>query len=680
MKNIWPIVALVWVANACWADTGSMRADLKVARNAVQPHVVSILVVREDFVSSEASLLVTSGSGTVISAAGHIATNAHVTENGKRFKVVMNDKREFKARLVGEDPVSDLAVLKIDSDAGAPFAFATFADTADLEPGDTVLAMGAPWGMTDSVSAGIVNNANRLLVTLFEDEADYEQAIGRGDQFTGRYYAWVQHDAPISPGNSGGPLVDIRGRIVGINTRGSGSNGGDMAFAIPASIAKQVVAALIADGRVNRADFGFNVRSLRNTPFSTGAVVSSVGRGSLAEKAGLVAGDRILAVNGLPTTLKQPEDVPNFRRELAERPVGSSLRLRVQHAAVVREIEVRSTLEEVARVKEIEVASLGLSVIDLTASMARNRFLEAKAAVGVVGVRAGGPAASAQPPVQVGDLLESINAQPLKQAAQLAERAPPVLELNDSLTHVLALSRRGNKMLSVITPAPKRLIPEQPPELSKAWAGWESQPIPAALAARLKLHAGGGFRVTRVYADSPAAKAAIKVGDLIIETNGVAVNPSGLIETVALDQRVRNASLQEPFLVALERDGRKLERALDLRLQPVQIADAERTWIDSLSLVAREMTFYDRVERNLGPSQAGVLIDRVENGGFGGLAHLRSGDLLVRLNATELRSVEGFAAALDALRTDREASLSFLVMRGAETRLLFVDSPWSEKG
>jgi S1-C subfamily serine protease len=309
--------------------------------------------------------------------------------------------------------------------------------------------------------------------------------------------------------------------------------------------------------------------------------------------------------------------------------------------------------------------------------MARNRFLEAKPGVSVVGVRAGGPAATAQPPIVAGDLIESIEGQPITQAKQLVEKAPPVAELNDQLTYVLAVSRRGKKLLSVITPAPKRLIPEQPPELTKAWAGWEVQPIPAALATRLKLSANGGFRVTRVYADSPAAKAGVAVGDLITATNGIAVSPSGLLETVALDQRVRNASLKEPFQVQLLRANEKRSIEMMLTEQPIDTERAERTWVNTLSMVVRDLTFYDRVDRNLAEQQRGVLVERIENGGFAGLAHLRSGDLLVRVNDAEIGSVDDLGAQLTRLEQSAAPKLSFLVLRGADTRLLFVDSPWA---
>ena len=237
---------------ASWAglDAEVVQVYETQGRDRVLPVVVSILTVREDHQQGEPVLSVSSGSGTVVTPQGHIATNAHVTQNGKSFRVVFADGRELPARLVGTDTLSDLAVLQAQPPAPETFAHAEFADTLDLQPGDTVLAMGAPWGLSNSMSAGVVNNPRRLLVSLFDDEADYEDRLG-ADEPTGRYYAWIQHDAAIAPGNSGGPLVDLSGRIVGVNTRGM-IFGGDLAFAIPGPDARDVVRALrrVAEWRV----------------------------------------------------------------------------------------------------------------------------------------------------------------------------------------------------------------------------------------------------------------------------------------------------------------------------------------------------------------------------------------------------------------------------------------------
>jgi len=449
-------------------NDGGFQASLASARDAVLPHVVSILVVREDFSQSEAKLSLSGGSGTIIDPRGYVLTNAHVTENGRRFRVVLNDGREFRASLRGDDPISDLAVLKIEpASASAPlgsFGFARFAQRVTLLPGDTVLAMGAPWGMRDSVSAGVVNNPRRLMVSLFEDEADYEQSLGK-DQATARYYAWIQHDASINPGNSGGPLVDMTGQIVGINTRGS-MFGGDMAFSIPAPVAATVAQAIIKDGFVRRSDFGFSVRSIRGTGFDRGALVNTVDRDSHAERAGLLAGDRIVAMDGEEVTLREPESIPDFRRKLSERPAGDPLKLTVARASKELELAFTSVLQDELKVPEREIAALGLSVSSLTEPMARARYLKSRRGALIAGVRPGGPASTAQPALLAGDLLMRLDNQEINSADALSKMSLRT-ESADWLS--VELDRRGERMLALIKPAAKFVVPEQQSELSKAW-------------------------------------------------------------------------------------------------------------------------------------------------------------------------------------------------------------------
>jgi S1-C subfamily serine protease len=655
-------------------------ASMAIARDAVLPHVVSILVVRQDFSGGEARLSLSGGTGTIVSASGHIATNAHVTENGQRFRVVLNDQREFPAKLIGTDAVSDLAVLKIVAPADTTFGYASFAtNVQDLKPGETVLAMGAPWGMRDSVSAGVINNVNRLMVSLFEDEADYEQSLNES-QATARYYAWIQHDASISPGNSGGPLVDLRGRIVGVNTRGS-VFGGDMAFSIPAPVAKNVVDTLIAKGKVTRSDFGFGVRSLRGTGLTSGALIADVDRGSAAEKAGLKPGDRLLTLDNVSVNLNEPEEIPSFRRGLTERTVGALVALEVERAGKTMALKIASVEQNDAKPREVEVAHFGISVSEVTTNVARARYLETTDGVLVQGLRTGGPAATAQPSILAGDRITHVNGTPIKLLSDFLRLSGNPLEGAETGAPVtLTLDRRGQNLLALLTPAPKRLIPPVNPELDKSWAGWEVQPVPVTLATELKLPEGG-FRVTRIYPSGPALAAGVKVGDLITAT-GVnpanPVKPSGLKETSALDLRVRNAERNAPFAVTIMRGTTKMAVNLTLTEEPKPAEKTERRWNERLSVTLRAITFYDRIERQLKDSQRGVILERVENGGYGGLAHLREGDLLVRVGQNAVEDLSGFERALVAAERSGADKLSFLVMRGSETRLLFVDAPWRE--
>ncbi len=647
-------------------------ARIAAARDRVLPVVVSILVVREDFQQGEAVLSVSSGSGTVVTPQGHIATNAHVTQNGRSFRVVFADGRELPARLVGTDTLSDLAVLQAQPPAPETFAHAEFADELDLRPGDTVLAMGAPWGLSNSMSAGVVNNPRRLLVSLFDDEADYEDRLG-ADEPTGRYYAWIQHDAAIAPGNSGGPLVDLRGRIVGVNTRGM-IFGGDLAFAIPGPDARDVVRTLVARGAVARTHLGFRLRSLKGTGETEGVLVNAVERGSVAEQAGLAAGDRILALDGQRIDAPQPVDVPALQRRIAELPAGATVRLDIVRDGRRQSLSLQAQAQPRDRGAERAFAPFGLSLSELTPAMGRRRNLEDPRGLLVTGIRPGGPAAIARPALAQGDVIRRVDGKPVADLAALdaAAGTPP----SGDADHVVEFHRDGELRLALLTPVHGDRVRTPLPELPKAWAGVEVQPVPRALASEFGL-AEPGFRITRVYPGSPLGAAGARVGDLLVSLDGEALRAANESASDGFHQRVRDLAIGATARFEALRDGQPRRFEATLVEAPAGTASLRTLGLTRLRAQLRELGFYDRAARRLPASQSGVLVDGVEAGGPAGLAHLQGGDLVIRLGDRPVRDLAGLSAALDAaLATGNGRVIPVQVIRGAETRILYLERYW----
>jgi len=230
------------------------------------------------------------GSGVIVSADGYILTNAHVVKDMDEIKVTLPDKRAFKAKLIGADPETDIAVVKIEA---KNLPTATLGNSDNLHVGEIVLAIGNPFGLNSTVTSGIVSARGRTNVGII----DYED--------------FLQTDAAINPGNSGGPLVNIRGEVVGIATAIATRTGGYMGvgFAIPSNSAKLVMDELIKSGKVTRGLLGVNIQDLDESlaksfgkPDTNGALVSQVTKGSPAEKAGVKNGDIIVAFNGHPVT------------------------------------------------------------------------------------------------------------------------------------------------------------------------------------------------------------------------------------------------------------------------------------------------------------------------------------------------------------------------------------------
>ncbi|MBV8132490.1 MAG: Do family serine endopeptidase [Alphaproteobacteria bacterium] len=229
------------------------------------------------------------GSGVIVDAAqGYVLTNSHVTENGNSIEVTTKDNRQFRARLIGRDPETDIAVLQI---SGSNLTAVPMGDSDRLQVGDFVLAVGNPFGLGQTVTSGIVS------------------ALGRTGLGIEGYEDFIQTDASINPGNSGGPLVDLQGRIVGINTAIVAPSGGNVGigFAVPINIARQVMDQLISGGEIKRGRIGVAIQDLTpdiaqalGTTHTQGAVIARVEPGSAAERAGLRTNDLVIAVNGVP--------------------------------------------------------------------------------------------------------------------------------------------------------------------------------------------------------------------------------------------------------------------------------------------------------------------------------------------------------------------------------------------
>jgi serine protease Do len=267
------------------------------------------------------------GSGFFISPDGYIVTNNHVVENAAKVTVRTADDRSLSARVVGRDPATDLAVLKVD---GASFPYVSFEDRAKPRVGDWVVAVGNPFNLGGTATAGIVS------------------ALSRRNVSGSSYVDYMQIDAPINRGNSGGPSFDLNGRVVGVNTAIFSPSGGSVGigFDIPADVAAQVAHQLIADGKVTRGYIGAAVQDVTpeiadslGVPANHGALVAEVTAGGPSARAGLQSGDIVEAVNGHPVT-----SAGDLTRVVGQVRPGEGVNLQVRRAGRMQTVELRSGL------------------------------------------------------------------------------------------------------------------------------------------------------------------------------------------------------------------------------------------------------------------------------------------------------------------------------------------------
>jgi len=276
------------------------RAVVRKAKAKVFPAVVYVRCLRESHDSGKKITQEVSGSGVIISAKGEVMTNWHVVDKSTQVRCLTFEGKAMDATVVGMDKDTDLALLQMKLPDGAkPQVFAGFGDSDKLVEGDFVMAMGAPWGLNRSVSIGIISCTTRYL----EKNSEYS--------------SWLQTDAAINPGNSGGPLVNTAGLVVGINTRGGGSN---LGFSVPAKTVQFIADQLRKNGKVDWSWTGLQLQPLRdfnrNIYFEgkDGVIVAGTDPESPARRAGIKLKDRILKINGKPVAALWEEDLPAVRK------------------------------------------------------------------------------------------------------------------------------------------------------------------------------------------------------------------------------------------------------------------------------------------------------------------------------------------------------------------------------
>ena len=363
------------------------------------------------------------GSGFLISSDGYILTNNHVVGDADRVQVKLQDGREYTAKIIGTDPPTDLAVIRIDE---KDLPFLKLGDSNKLEVGDWVLAIGNPFGLSHTLTAGIVSAKGRSGIGL----SDYED--------------FIQTDAAINPGNSGGPLVNLDGEVVGINSAIISRSGGYMGigFAIPINLVKHIREQLIEHGQVTRGRIGAYIQQMTqdlakafNLDETKGIVVTQVVEDSPAQKAGLKQGDVIIEMDG-----KKVDKIANFRNRIALTPPGTKVSLTIVRGGKTKTLDVvigkLETDDQGMPAGTGDLPKLGLSLQKLTPELAARFGYEGKTGVLVADVDPGSLAQRSG--IEPGDLIQEID----RKSVSTPEQARKLLQTEKGKSHLL-LIRHG---------------------------------------------------------------------------------------------------------------------------------------------------------------------------------------------------------------------------------------------
>ena len=374
------------------------------------------------------------GSGVIISPDGYILTNNHVAGEADEIKIKLADGREFKGRRIGADPETDLALVKIDAQN---LPYAQLGDSAKLEQGEWVVALGSPFGLQQTMTAGIVS------------------AIGR-DLRAGPYDSYIQTDASINPGNSGGPLVNMQGEVIGINTmifsRSGGSEG--IGFAIPSNMAKKVYAQLAKNGKVSRGYLGVNLQALtpslaRSVSYANteGALVSDLSADSPAYRAGLRSGDVITEFDS--QKVASPKQLTEL---VADTAVGKTVQVKYVRDGHTQSTSIklgeRPSRDEAENRETLKPsnAKLGISVTTVTPEIASELKLKTASGAVIEQVQPDSPAAEAG--LRRGDVIHRLNRTPITNAQELTDA---VRSLSGEKEVALQVERNGQLTFISVT-------------------------------------------------------------------------------------------------------------------------------------------------------------------------------------------------------------------------------------
>jgi serine protease Do len=667
-----PLACLLLLAAPLMGADDARRPEVERAIARMSPTIVRIEVISED--GSEGRMLRQHavGSGAIIDAQGRVVTNYHVAGRGATFLCRLADREELPATLVGADAMTDVAVIQLDLSrrrSKEPLPVAAFADSDRVRAGDTVLSMGCPAGLTQSVTLGIIAN-DAMVMTRFVG------AMNLDGESVGELVRWFGHDAVIFGGNSGGPLVDTQGRIVGINEIGVGSLGG----AIPANTAQAVVTELIARGRVVRGWVGLEVQPLLrslSTQGARGVLARSVFRDSPAAAAGLRAGDLLQAVDGRPVHADCEELMPLYHRQIAALTPGRPVKVEFLRdgQAVTATLTPAERPANIAR--EAELASWGLTVRDQTRLSALRAKRPDQDGVIVDSLRPGGPAAEAKPALLEGDLILAVGGRPVKDVAALRALSRELLKDKTEPEATLVSFVRGTaEYLAVVRIGPE-VEAVVAPRAARPWAGFASQVLTSELAKALGLKGKAGIRVTQVAPGSVAEQAGLKVGDLCFKLDGKVIPARRTEDAEVFAALIREYPVGAEVELEGQRAGQPLKLTLKLAERPTPAAELPAFKDARFGFTARQQGADDKEARKGEGDLAGLTIAKVERSGWADLAGLRAGDLLLAVNGQPVADLATLRAVLARLAQEKPRHVVLQVRRSISGAFLEFEPDWN---
>lgn len=643
------------------------RAEIDRAVARVRPSLVRIHVVAVEHDQGREIKREAAGSGTIITTEGHVLTNHHVAGRTRRVVCTLPDKEEITADVVGTDPLSDLTILKLRPETPRTFPAASFGDSSTLKVGERVLALGSPFALSQSVTLGIISNTEMIMPALFWP---FNRLKLDGED-VGSIVRWIAHDAAIYGGNSGGPLVNLDGEIIGVNEISLG-----LAGAIPGNLARDIAQAIIREGRVIRSWIGLDAQPLlRSSRPERGVLVSGTIAGSPAARAGFEAGDILLRLGGQDVSVRFAEELPLFNQLVMRLPRGEKLDAVVLRGGARRTLTVVPEERESIEARTREVAEWGIAASDLTSWAVKEMRRKSADGVRVRGVRPGGPADVAKPPIVEDDVIVKVEEMPTRRVDDLIAATEKLVQPQEARSVLVTFERGDDRYLTVVELGGPGL--EDPgAEARKAWVPVSIQVLTRELAAKLGQEGRTGVRITRIEGDS-ARRAGLEVGDIIVAVDGDPVNASQPADVEVFPAMIRQYKIGSKVELTVLRGSEERQLAVELGMSPRLAREMRKYNDETFEFRVRDLAPEDRREKGLTEADGGVLVDAVGEGGWAALARLAVGDVMLSIDGARVTDVRQVQTKMAEVAKRKAPQVVFHVRRGIRTLFVEVQPSWS---
>jgi serine protease Do len=644
-----------------------IRTAIELAVTKVRPALVRIHVVDVRYYGGREIKYEATGSGVIISEEGHVITNHHVAGKAKHIVCTLSSKEEIEAERVGTDPLTDICVLKLRSDGTRKFPFARFGDSSKLDVGDRVLAMGSPLALSQSVTLGIVSNTELVMPgTWGPSEFEIER------EPVGSIVVWIGHDAVIFPGNSGGPLVNLAGEIVGINEIRMGLSG-----AIPSNIARDVADALVDLGKVRRSWIGLELQPLlKASKRETGVLVSGAIENGPGAKAGFQPGDILVTFAGQDVTVRFGEQLPRFTQLVASIPVGEEVEAVVLRDGEEKLLTVVTDERQPAREDTHELKPWGAAIRDISLLDARELQRADTNGVIIDSVRPGGPCDEARPAIIQRDVIVEVNEKPVNSVAELRTITDRITEGQDEpVPATVSFERKTERYMTVVKVGIRKLE-QSGLEVRKAWVPVATQVLTRELAEALGIPDRTGVRVTQVYAGTAAENAGLKVGDIIIELDGETIPASYPEDFQVFPTMVRQYKIGSEAELTVLRDNEERKLTIQLPSSPKLEREMEKYRDDLFDFTMRDVGFLDRAREKWDADVAGALVEEVIEGGWAALGELAVGDLVQQVDGEPVADVDAMKTIMEEIAGKKPEYVVFKVLRRIHTIYVEIEPDW----